>query len=148
MHTLDGNSLKLHSFMKFLNLYELKISFEYVLTQKENGEKFTELIDFNKVNYKFSNMSMTPININFYDNVILSRQQSHEFNFIKFIQEEILESFLNVKSNGVGHDGMHPKFIIITLSYTLTYFPHLFNTIVTISTLPSMWKHVKIVPII
>ena len=46
---------------------------------------------------------MPHININFYDNVILSLQQSDEFNFINFTQEVVLESFLNVKSNAVGY---------------------------------------------
>ena len=59
-------------------------------------------------------------NINFYDNVILNRQQSDEFNFINFTQEKVLESFLNVKSNSVDYDGMNPKFVKITLPYTLT----------------------------
>ena len=54
---------------------------------------------------------MPHIKINFYDNVILRRQQSDEFNFINFTQEEVLECFLNVKSNAVGYDGMHPKFL-------------------------------------
>ena len=105
-------------------------------------------VKVNEVNNQFSNSPMPHININFYDNVILSRQQSDEFNLINFTQEEVLESFLNVKSNAVGYDGMHPKFVKITLTYTLTYFTHLFNTIVTTSTFPSMWKHAKIVPIL
>ena len=90
-----------------------------------------EVIDVNEVNNQFSNIPMPHININFYDNVIPSRQQSNEFNFINFTQDEVPESFLNVKSNAVSYDGMDPKFVKITLPYTLTYFTHLFNTIVT-----------------
>ena len=43
---------------------------------------------------------------------------------------------------------MDPKFVKITLPYTLTYFTHLINTIVTTCTFPSMWKHAKSVPIL
>ena len=62
---------------------------------------------------------MPHININFHDNVIPSRPQSHDINFVNFTQEEVLESFLNVKSNVVDHDGMDPKFVKIILPYTL-----------------------------
>ena len=51
------------------------ISFENVLTEKEN--------------------EMSHININFYDNIIISGQQSDEFNFINFTQEEVLDGALS-----------------------------------------------------
>ena len=86
--------------------------------------------------------------MNFYDSIRLNQRQSHEFNFMHFTQEEVLRSFIDVKSNGIGYDGMHPKFIGLTLPYTLIYFTHFFNTIVTTSTYPSVWKHAKIVPIL
>lgn len=108
----------------------------------------THEIDVNQVNNDFANIPKPNINTHFYNNTVFSQHEMSEFNFIHFTREDVLESFLNIKSNAVGHDGMHPKFVKLTLPHTLTYFTHFFNTIISTSTFPSMWKHAKIVPIL
>ena len=52
-----------------------------------------------------------------------------------------------VKSNSIGSDNMHPKFIRIILSVILPFVTHLFNTIIMSSTYPITWKYAKIVPV-
>ena len=101
---------------------------------------------FLRTNRQFASVPLPLVNTNFCDSIRLNQQQTHAFNFIHFRQEEVLKSFIDDKSNAIGYDGMHPKFITLTLPYTLIYFTHFFNTIVTTPTYPSVWKHAKIVP--
>lgn len=70
-----------------------------------------------------------------------------QFNFRCITNAETLFSLLSIKSNAIGYDDIHPKFIKILLPYLLPYISHLFNTILTTSIFPKRWKHAKIIPV-
>lgn len=116
--------------------------------------KIENAIDINQLNYEFTNIPMPEVSVNYYDNFSNTMDVDNDnsngalcFNFKHFTQEDVLQSLLSIKSNSVGHDGIHPKFIKLIVTYTLPHITHLFNTIVTTSTFPSAWKHAKIIPI-
>ena len=86
------------------------------------GSEDAQEIDVAQVNRQPASTLLSPININFYDSVRLNKQQTNGFNFMHFRQEEVLRSFIDIKSNAIGCDRMHPKFIRLMLPYTLIYF--------------------------
>ena len=55
---------------------------------------------------------------------------------------------MSIKSNAVGPDGIHLKFVKIILSLILTYIAHIFNHIVTTATFPQKWKIANIIPVV
>lgn len=69
------------------------------------------------------------------------------FEFSCVSQYDVLTSFSLVKSNAVGFDNVHPKFVRVILPLILPYLTHLFNTIITTSTFPTKWKYAKIIPL-
>jgi len=69
------------------------------------------------------------------------------FSFTCVSESEVLYSLLSVKSNSVGLDGIHPKFIKLLLPKLLPYITFIFNTIITKSEYPKTWKIAKIIPI-
>ena len=54
---------------------------------------------------------------------------------------------MSIKSNAVGNDGIHLKFVKIVINFILPILTHIFNHIVTTCTFYSIWKIGKIVPI-
>ena len=54
---------------------------------------------------------------------------------------------LKVKSNAVGKDNVHPKFVKLILPKILKFITHIFNSILTKSEYPTRWKFAKIIPI-
>lgn len=44
-------------------------------------------------------------------------------------------------------DNVHPKFLKILLPNLIAFITHIFNTIITKSCFPTIWKHAKIIPI-
>lgn len=139
-----------------------------------NGNTDTDnLIDVNVLNSEFVNIPMPVPDLTYYRSSNINTLNSHNnndnsnnndlndndnndftnhhslcFNFINFTQEDVLKSFLSIKSESVGCDEIHPKFTKILLPYILPYITHLFNTIIMSSTFPSLWKHAKIIPIL
>lgn len=60
---------------------------------------------------------------------------------------DVYEGCMSIKSNAVGLDNLHPKFIKSTLPYTLSYITYFFNTILTTGKYPTTWKHSKVIPV-
>lgn len=128
-----------------------------------NNNNVNNITDVNRLNHTFVNIPMPDADVNHYNDLFttsystsdshinnsFSDNNNHNmlFEFIPFTQEDVLETFLSIKSNSVGHDGIHPKFIKLILTYILPHVTHLLNTIVTTSKFPTIWKHAKIIPI-
>jgi len=72
---------------------------------------------------------------------------THTFNFKCVDVCEVLYCLNAVKSNSIGLDGLHPKFLKIILIGLLPFITHIFNTILTKSIYPKAWKIAKIIPI-
>lgn len=111
------------------------------------------IINVNQLNTQFLNISMPQANHTYYNSAEdfpisnYSREHASRFEFKNIIQEDVLKSISDIKSDSVGHDGIHPKFIKIILPYILPQLTHLMNTIITTSTFPLTWKQAKIMPI-
>ena len=69
------------------------------------------------------------------------------FKFSTFTELEVYRAIMSIKSNAVGDDGIHLKFVKIIINLILPILTHIFNHIVTTCTFPSIWKIGKIVPI-
>lgn len=108
-------------------------------------------VDVNELNRLFTdlpstanivdqNLSAVPINFP-------THQSTGNFEFSCVFPPDVLSCCLSVKSNAVGYDDMHPKFLKLLLPKLLLLITHIFNTIITTSSFPSCWKHAKIIPI-
>ncbi|XP_075157983.1 uncharacterized protein LOC142231250 [Haematobia irritans] len=112
------------------------------------GKPLTDTINANpdELNEKF---------LNFSDNSIRAPSVSYvnpfdansSFEFSCITDVEVLTSFQTVRSNAMGLDNLHPRFIKIILPLILPYITHIFNTAIMSSTFPTVWKFAKIVPI-
>jgi len=71
----------------------------------------------------------------------------NSFSFICIIQSDVLASTLHVKSDAVGLDNMSPKFVKLLLPLMLPHVTYIFNTAITTSSFPTIWKNAKIFPI-
>ena len=72
------------------------------------------------------------------NNNIFFRGSSFEFN--TFSDSEVYNTIMSIKSNVVGPDGIHLKFVKIILPFILTYTAHIFNHIVTTASFPQKWQ--------
>lgn len=81
------------------------------------------------------------------DSELLSGSLEDGFSFRCVDEMEILTAFKFIKSKAVGLDLISPKFIDMVLPFILPFLKHLFNSCLTTSTFPSLWKVAKIVPI-
>ena len=54
---------------------------------------------------------------------------------------------MSIKSNAVGFDDLHLKFIKIILPYVLSCITHIFNHAITTTSFPDIWKIANIVPV-
>ena len=54
----------------------------------------------------------------------------------------------DIKSEAIGLDNMHPKFVKMILIFISPFITHIFNTIITKSCDPKLWKASKIIPIL
>ena len=70
-----------------------------------------------------------------------------KFKFECVTQYDVMSAVFVVKSNSIGSDNMHPKFIRIILPLILPFITHLFNTFIMSGMHPMKWKHAKIVPV-
>ena len=70
-----------------------------------------------------------------------------ELNFIAFSLNDVYVAVMSVKSNAVGSDGIHLKFIKIILPFILPVVTHIFNHIVCSGIFPSKWKIANIIPV-
>ncbi|XP_075159066.1 uncharacterized protein LOC142232218 [Haematobia irritans] len=106
--------------------------------------------DLDELNKAFVNVPTIPIDVSFYCNSNRTADDSDIYGSFEFrcvSYDEVVISFSKVKSNAVGLDGIDPKFIRIILPTILPFVTHFFNTILTTSMYPTMWKHAKIIPV-
>jgi len=78
---------------------------------------------------------------------ILNNVSSLGFSFSCVDQTDVLQSILKIKSNAVGLDLIHPKFLKLILPFILLHITHIFNTALMTSTFPDIWKNAKVIPI-
>lgn len=69
------------------------------------------------------------------------------FSFVHVNEMEVWQYFANMKSNAVGTDGVPTKFIRLLMPIIITHVTHIFNTCITTSIFPTMWKSALIIPV-
>lgn len=111
---------------------------------KANNQKACN-IDPDALNEKFLNLPILDSDLNYYHN--FDNSENSRFSFSGVTQNDVLVSCLSIKSNAVGSDGIHPKFLKLLLPQLLPYITLIFNKILTTSNYPSQWKIAKIIPI-
>lgn len=114
-------------------------------------------VDADELNQTFTNIPLIQADANFYglNNPQLDSSSGNVntypleeiFEFSCVMQSDVLTAFGLVKSNAVGCDNLHPKFIKILIPIMLPYITHIFNSIIMSSYFPMRWKHAKIRPI-
>lgn len=108
-------------------------------------------INANELNHLFANIPSltTDSSVSYdylsYNNNIFTEQNRFEFACVT--QRDVYNCCNLIKSNAVGHDNIHPKFLRIILPLILPHITHLINTIITTSSFPVKWKLAKIIPI-
>lgn len=102
--------------------------------------------DIEALNSSFINIPHVPLNANFYNQTHNLLQQENCFSFQCVRQSDVLSSCYAVKSNAIGYDNIHPRFLKILLPSLLPYVTHIFNTVITTSCFPNNWKYAKIIP--
>lgn len=103
--------------------------------------------DADEINNKFVNIPLIescPSYYNFNDNI---SEDQNSFSFMCINELDVISNCLSVKSNSVGSDEIHPKFLKILLPQLLPIITHIFNRIITTSNYPNRWKIAKIIPI-
>lgn len=113
---------------------------------RENLTVSNHAIDLNHLNNRFVDLTIPQPSINIYDDLCYVAVEN-QFSFSCVDQCDVLESFLAVKSNAMGIDGVNPVFLKALLPKLLPFITYLFNTILTKSIFPSGWKQSKIIPI-
>lgn len=107
----------------------------------------THEIDIDNLNETFTKLPNTPFTNDFYRTSQVSITRSNSFIFQCVSQREVFASCMAIKSNAVGLDKIHPRFLKSVLPVLLPFITYIFNTIITQSVFPMNWKHAKIVPI-
>lgn len=102
--------------------------------------------DINKINKSFTKLPNVSFSTNFYEN-LQGLNSSNYFNFECINQEDAMNSIFGIKSNAMGFDKIHPKFLKLVIPVILPHITHIFNTIIIKSTYPQSWKYAKIIPI-
>ena len=115
------------------------------------GIKSKEFVDVNQLSIEFSNISGIDADLEYYNTSdafpTTNRMIQPNFEFSNVTQNDAVESILGVRSNSIGSDGIDPKFIKLIFPYILRYITYLLNTILTSSTLATMWKSANIIPV-
>ena len=86
-------------------------------------------------------------NADFHFDFHIDLPEHDKFKFECVTQYDGISAVVMVKSNSIGCDNMHPKFIRIILPMILSSMIHLFHTIIMSGMYPIKWKHAKIVPV-
>lgn len=105
--------------------------------------------DANTLNTMFANIPLIQANPNFlnFSPTVLDTRIGEHFYFSCVTHYDIITTCNSIKSNAVGIDNIHPKFLRLLMPLILPYVAHLFNTIIMSSIYPLNWKHAKIVPL-
>lgn len=118
-----------------------------------NTDKDTHCsVDADELNEIFSNIPIVTADNNVNSNISYDANYGNMLNIFKFefscvTQRDVFNSCNIIKSNAVGHDNIHPKFLKVILPHILPYITHILNTIITTSSFPEKWKHAKIIPV-
>lgn len=120
-------------------------------------------VDGDDLNQIFTNPENVPIDSSFYSfnsainststsnycaqSEVIVDSEDGTFEFACVNEMDVFLSASTIKSNAVGHDDMHPKFIKILLPALIPHLTHLYNSIIMSSSFPLSWKHAKIIPI-
>lgn len=108
-------------------------------------------IDADELNRIFTDLPTISTNNTMYNGNTLANNnaffEESMFEFSCVSQFDVLTSFSLVKSNAIGFDNLHPKFVKILLPSLLPFITHFFNTIIMSSCFPRKWKHAKIIPL-
>lgn len=105
-------------------------------------------VDADELNKSFTNIPMVAANYNSVDCDTVSYNDDNligpsKFEFACVTQDDVISSCNMIKSNAVGYDNIHPKFVKIILPHILPHITHLLNTIIMSSCYPEKWKHAK-----
>jgi len=92
-------------------------------------------------------INLTNMNLNGDNSTHSAIFTTNTFDFVCVSDCEVISCLRAVKSNSIGLDGIHPKFLKMLLIKLLPFITHIFNTILTQSTYPKAWKKAKIIPI-
>lgn len=79
------------------------------------------------------------------EETIISTNDNFSFHNIDF--NDVSRAFLHIKSNATGLDLIPLKFLKLLLPVILPYLVHIFNTILTTSEFPMIWKRAKVIPV-
>lgn len=71
----------------------------------------------------------------------------NEFSFCCVEQHEVARGINKIKSNAIGTDELHPRFLKIIFFKILPHLTYVFNSILTKSIFPAAWKKAKIIPV-
>lgn len=105
-------------------------------------------VNVEELNNTFSNIPTISSNPDFYNEIIDSSEHLYEaFEFSYVTGPEVYSTCMNVRSDSMGYDNIHPRFLKIILPLLLPHITHLFNSIIMRSCFPMKWKHAKIIPI-
>ena len=106
-------------------------------------------IDCNELNKKFVTLNSSGFETRTCELMDLTntRLSSTSFCFSPVDDCDAVKSLLDIKSNSVGTDGIHPVFLKAILPFVVKYITYIFNNILMTSTFPSVWKQAKIIPI-
>lgn len=99
-----------------------------------------------ELNTVFTTLPSSTTNLRFYDD-IQNNESTSSFEFQRVTQSDVVLAMKSIKSTAIGADGIDPKFLKIIIPWIIDYITHLFNSIITTSSFPSIWKYAKIVPI-
>lgn len=78
---------------------------------------------------------------------ISTSSASNSFGLMRVNEFEVYKAVSAIKSDAIGLDEMHPKFLKIIIYQVLPILTHIFNSILMTSTYPSLWKASKIIPV-
>lgn len=105
-------------------------------------------VDIDELNEKFTESTAVNVDVNFYNHLSVTDQfDDNSFSFSCVHRNDVIFSCFAVKSNAMGLDNIHPKFLKIVLPLIISHITFIFNTILTKSTFPERWKNAKILPI-
>lgn len=69
------------------------------------------------------------------------------FSFCNITEYDVFTVVFSVKSNAIGLDNIHPKFLKLLLPSCILSLTYIFDNIITLSNFPNVWKYARIIPI-
>lgn len=78
---------------------------------------------------------------------ILPTASLGSFSFRNVTENEVFYAMSQIKSEAVGADGIHLKFLKLIFPAISKHFTYLINSIISSSVVPNLWKIAKVIPI-